>query len=83
MHKLHIIIKPDGTLLVVGILNPGMPWHYAGSTLTALKSQFGATATCVVIPYSSSVEVHDATLWGAIKRWWRSRNVSQSEEAMK
>ena len=80
MHKLHIITKPNGTLLVVGVLNPGMPWHYAGSTLTALKSQFGATATCVVIPYSASVEVHDSTLWGAIKRWWHGRRLRTEGE---
>lgn len=79
MHKLHIITKPDGTLLIIGVLNPGMPWHYAEKTRSELKAQFGA-ATVAVVPYATSVEVHDSTLWGAIKRWWRGRRLQKEGE---
>lgn len=79
MHKLHIIPQPNGTLLVVAVLNPGVPWHYAEKTASELKAQFGP-AKIVVVPYATGVQVHSRTLWGAVKAWWTGRKLRHEGE---
>lgn len=80
MHKIHLITKPDGSLLVVAVLNPGMPWHYADTNKHELSKAFGSSATIVVVPYSTQVEVHDGSLLGAVRRWWNGRRLAREGE---
>jgi hypothetical protein len=75
MHKIHVIIKPDGTLLIIGVLNPHMPQAFADQNLERLNKAFGKTATVAIVPYATQVEVHDSSLWTALRRWWRGRKL--------
>lgn len=76
MHKIHIVQRPDGTLLVVGVLNPGMPYHYAENAEAALKRNFKDTnAIVVVVSYATQVEVANQSLAASLKSWWLARKL--------
>jgi hypothetical protein len=77
MHKLHVIQRPDGSLLVIGVLNPGMPWHYAATNKLALQTQFGATATVVIVPYATHIETSSQSLWASLRSWWLGRKLKE------
>lgn len=75
MHKIHIVQRPDGTLLVVGVLNPGMPYHYAENAEVALKKNFSNKDTVVVVSYATHVEVANQSLLASLKSWWLARKL--------
>jgi len=80
MHKIKIITKADGTMLVVAILNPGVTAGRAVESLNGLKAQFGKWGHVIVVPYATHVEVANQSLWASLKSWWASRGVKEVEQ---
>ncbi len=76
MHKLHIIQRPDGTLLIIGVANPHMPADVLERTRRSLISQFGGGDRVIVVPYATQVQVHSHTLWESVRGWWHSRQLT-------
>lgn len=79
MHKLHIIQRTDGSVLVVAATNPGMPHDVAHRYGERLKAALGPADRVLVVPYATAAVVTQHSPWQALRAWWTARRLAQAE----
>lgn len=75
MHKIHIVQRRDGSVLVVAVLNPGAPQDVAQRTQRSLVASLNAGDKVMVVPYATAVVATQETLVGQLRNWWAARRL--------